>query len=85
MLDPTLPYIDAVINQWKDGESNIRTEEPPAGRADEAGTASPSIEPAAAAAILLGTAAVLAGGHSLAKCRSGWRRRWLSQRIEREE
>jgi hypothetical protein len=83
VLDPTLPYIDAVINQWKDGESNSNTAKPSAGRADETAEEGDSEHRAASGfSILLGTAAVLAGGNSLAKCRSGWRRRWLAQRFD---
>jgi len=79
--DPTLPFFDAVIKEWGDAQSNVRTEELPAGPADDGKESEPQPRSGSALSILMGTAVIVAGGHSLALCRSGWRRRWLSRRI----
>ncbi len=80
-LDPTLPWFDATIKEWRDGHSNVRSEELPAGPADDRKESEPESGSGSGLSVLMGTAVVVAGGHSLALCRSGWRRRWMSRRI----
>lgn len=79
--DPMLPYFDAAIYRWSDGELNTSTKRSAAGRADDSAADGESENRAASGvSIVLGTAAFLAGGNTLAKCRPARRRRWPSQR-----
>ena len=78
-LDPNIPYIDAAIDQGCDADFNARIEELPAGPAHDKETEGQA-RSGSAVSILLGTAVAVAGSHSVALCRSGWRRRWLSCR-----
>ncbi len=80
-LDPTLPWFDAAIKDWRDGQSNFRTEELPAGPADDGKDSESRPRSGRDLSALMGAAVVVAGGHSLALCRSGWRRRWMSRHI----
>ncbi|HKI18981.1 MAG TPA: S53 family peptidase [Isosphaeraceae bacterium] len=79
--DPMLPWFDAAIKEWRDGQSNVRTEKPPAGPADDREESDPQTRSGSALSVLIGTAAFVAGTHSVASCRSSWRRRWLSRPI----
>jgi subtilase family serine protease len=81
-VDPTLPYLDALINQWRDKGSNTEINEPLAPQADDGTKLEVDPRSASGVSIIVGTAMVLAGGHGLAKYRAGWRRRWLSQRFD---
>ncbi len=82
--DPMLPWFDAAINDWHDGQSNARTEALPAAPADDRKESESKPRSDSDLSVLMGTAVVVAGGHSLALCRSGWRRRWLSRRMGSE-
>ncbi len=79
--DPTLSCFDEAIDQWGDGQSNVRTEDVPTGRADDREESDSQPRSGSGLAVLMGAAVVVAGGHTLAACRSGWRRRWLSRPI----
>lgn len=69
-----LPWFDAAINDWHDGQSNARTEALPAAPADDRKESESKPRSDSDLSVLMGTAVVVAGGHSLALCRSGWRR-----------
>jgi subtilase family serine protease len=79
--DPTLPWFGAAIKERGDGQSNVRTAELPAGPADDRQESEAQARSGRDLSVLVGTAVVVAGGHSLALCRSGWRRQWLPRRI----
>jgi hypothetical protein len=80
-LDPIIPFLNSAKDQRRDGESYARTEEVPAGQADDGTGSGAQSRSGSAVSVLIGTAVIVAGGHNVASCRAGWRRRWLSRRI----